>query len=1041
MVKKSLVFLLICLVAVFMVVSSALASKAGVAANGSTSGSYYRSIQERAQIVGGADEGDAIFSGESMGWEETATYGDSRAFLGLQIGITWYDYQHNGTMGRQIAMDVDGRIIFSWMHQPSELGARDVYYNSLMNGVLAYPAGGCRYSGAKRAGYTTCDQWHGYAFIAWHENQATTANIVSWCGVELGHGAGCPPASSEAPHAVAGHHSSAGSDLDGYIWPVLHVDSEPCSDEPLTHMVSNEADVPENQTSLIYYRGAGIPPNFGADGMFVDSVECITSVVRQDPNSDKVAIVYNASIFDAQGETYQVVNDVVYYESTDKGLTWGPQHNITNYQDTDLERAYTEVAAMYDHAGCLHIIWNTHWYDEAAGLWSKYDARLRHWDDCNDCISLVATNIWEVAHCDPGVWNTVLCKINISECLDVSTSDYRLYATYTFFPGEGDASAAGFCNGEIYASASSTAGLTWGPPVNLTNTNSDGCAAGACESEHWSSSLMYTTDSLRIFYVGDTDAGGWAGGGTQGEATPQQCPMMFHSVECFLMDSYVELSAMPNEFRDPFNVKPGQMVDTNYTVSNGGNIPADYTIDIDYISGLNWASVTPGGAGSIPAGCVNSADFGLHCTGPSPGEDLFQCNIRFNYSTKTLLIPVDLYCFEDFFVPELVSIRTAHNELNVSQASLVAHQEVGHMFSWFSDGADFLYDGSLVIGNSRTNMNFLIFYGGSEATSTNPKKELRALSHTDYDSTTYPSYRYAQGVGCIEDSTIAFTSKYYAPKHVDSSGFYIAHFDLYAGPHWVAPVTDVAIAFAADWDIPDDSSGSDNKGYVDETRQLVYQQGQWTGSPDYNDCKYGGLAYRGDDAANEKALGGWVWLNDMYVYPNSGYHVDSLAKYLINSPPGWTVFHPDSTEDANAIIHCDNGVTIGADDTVSFSIIICGSNDQTPKSLAKLQEAVTKGAQFICDHVAPDAPHCAGWECKCGDADNNDLWNIADVVYLISYIFGGGPLPVRECLGDADGNCLVNIADVVFLISYIFGGGPEPYCPANPTDPGCYQWK
>ncbi|MCK4857662.1 MAG: PQQ-binding-like beta-propeller repeat protein [candidate division Zixibacteria bacterium] len=62
----------------------------------------------------------------------------------------------------------------------------------------------------------------------------------------------------------------------------------------------------------------------------------------------------------------------------------------------------------------------------------------------------------------------------------------------------------------------------------------------------------------------------------------------------------------------------------------------------------------------------------------------------------------------------------------------------------------------------------------------------------------------------------------------------------------------------------------------------------------------------------------------------------------------------------------------------------------------------------------------------CGDADGDDLVNIADVVYLINYIFGGGPPPDPLLAGDVDCNTLVNIADVVYLINYIFGGGPPP---------------
>ena len=67
--------------------------------------------------------------------------------------------------------------------------------------------------------------------------------------------------------------------------------------------------------------------------------------------------------------------------------------------------------------------------------------------------------------------------------------------------------------------------------------------------------------------------------------------------------------------------------------------------------------------------------------------------------------------------------------------------------------------------------------------------------------------------------------------------------------------------------------------------------------------------------------------------------------------------------------------------------------------------------------------------CKCGDADGSGAIDISDAVYLIAYIFGGGPAPNPICHGDADGSAAVDISDAVYLIAYIFGGGPTPHCP------------
>lgn len=66
--------------------------------------------------------------------------------------------------------------------------------------------------------------------------------------------------------------------------------------------------------------------------------------------------------------------------------------------------------------------------------------------------------------------------------------------------------------------------------------------------------------------------------------------------------------------------------------------------------------------------------------------------------------------------------------------------------------------------------------------------------------------------------------------------------------------------------------------------------------------------------------------------------------------------------------------------------------------------------------------------CKCGDADGSGTFSISDAVYLINYIFAGGPAPTPTCRGDADGSGTVSISDAVYLINYIFAGGPIPHC-------------
>lgn len=61
-----------------------------------------------------------------------------------------------------------------------------------------------------------------------------------------------------------------------------------------------------------------------------------------------------------------------------------------------------------------------------------------------------------------------------------------------------------------------------------------------------------------------------------------------------------------------------------------------------------------------------------------------------------------------------------------------------------------------------------------------------------------------------------------------------------------------------------------------------------------------------------------------------------------------------------------------------------------------------------------------------GDANVDDMITISDPVYLINYIFTGGPQPPSTYFGDADANLIISISDAVYLIAYIFSGGPAP---------------
>lgn len=63
-----------------------------------------------------------------------------------------------------------------------------------------------------------------------------------------------------------------------------------------------------------------------------------------------------------------------------------------------------------------------------------------------------------------------------------------------------------------------------------------------------------------------------------------------------------------------------------------------------------------------------------------------------------------------------------------------------------------------------------------------------------------------------------------------------------------------------------------------------------------------------------------------------------------------------------------------------------------------------------------------------GDANRDGNVSVSDVVYLINYLFKGGPAPNPLNIADANCDGDISVSDAVYLINYLFKGGPPPGC-------------
>ncbi len=67
---------------------------------------------------------------------------------------------------------------------------------------------------------------------------------------------------------------------------------------------------------------------------------------------------------------------------------------------------------------------------------------------------------------------------------------------------------------------------------------------------------------------------------------------------------------------------------------------------------------------------------------------------------------------------------------------------------------------------------------------------------------------------------------------------------------------------------------------------------------------------------------------------------------------------------------------------------------------------------------------------KRGDANGNGIINLADIIYLVNYVFKGDTAPNPICLGDANNTGgSPNLSDIIFLVNFVFKGGLAPTPP------------
>lgn len=806
--------------------------------------------------------------------------------------------------------------------------------------------------------------------------------------------------------------------------------------DTVVYVLAMAHDVGANEpVGLVLYRKVD-DGEFDGGKYFESRVGLSRDIVARQ-NTDSVVIVAEDYRFAGENGPWFDL-DIYYLLSTDQGITWGPRVNITNYTTDSLWRSDGHFSALWDTNGELHIIWSAReLIDSTSGYW--YRCRLLHWSSMDEQASIISEARYSV-DCEIGTWYMNISNPSLSQC------DGNLYALWTQFGDEDildDCSEGGFANGDLYMAASDDWGVTWDTAVNLTNTRTPQCPPEYCESDHWSSMARYgmsypdAFDTLDIIYINDKDAGA----AFNGRGTWTMNPVMHMRIPCRDVVHLPQIAADPEVIGYPTIVDTQSTVDTTITIINAGNGDLQWEAAVNYADGgqYNWLTVNPS-SGLIQTQPSNSQTVTVSFTSVDlPGDpSVWNAEIVISASDypgiiPSLAIPVQLIVASDSHRPKSDTLDTGCKALACFSTGRYGGNSPGYALNipgdcdtvdQYPDAEIYIFDGSPLIswinGDEETQSYTTVHSQNmAEPGTFFPDGNMFTTSEAGYDKIEYTI--------STTDSVFMVDVTLYAPNDGNHC-FIVGQNDFYLRDG-VQSAAGVYLGQILDWDIPSDSSADNGSGF-DADRNVIWQYGGEYHTDNQGSCdimeydRLGGIAL-----VSGTGLNAWTEPNADH-FSGSSFASDYLYSQM-STLSGYHLYEPGYGQDSLVDLHTGmtfDSVDMLAGEVYSYTYVLLTTNEGEADFLGQLDAAigwiVSQGT--ICCMATP------------GDANGDSTINIGDAVYLITYIFRGGPPPAPYELssGDPNGDCTVNIGDAVYIINFIFKGGPPPVTVSSWID-GC----
>ncbi len=302
-------------------------------------------------------------------------------------------------------------------------------------------------------------------------------------------------------------------------------------------------------------------------------------------------------------------------------------------------------------------------------------------------------------------------------------------------------------------------------------------------------------------------------------------------------------------------------------------------------------------------------------------------------------------------------------------------------------------------------------------------------------------YKVYQSQFVAHDTSVLITRKWIVPQPMyDSCNFLIQATEYRSADGQTH--SGLTIGEAIDWDIPADTVFRNRSGY-DLSNRLIWQNGSEYNDDDDVECqensdRYGGIALLeiieidGEDTTcNEECYGAYTEDNYAWVYLAGGFVPEELDS-MMTANAGYVLESDSLDTDLHTVMTFRSNYTLTPDKTlIVVSCLISGR-----LGYADFISSAAACHQWYTSFKPPDSADCCMGPIRGNvDYDPEDDIDISDLVYLVDYMFTGGPAPA--CYEEADLNATnsIDISDLVYLVDYMFTGGPPPEpCPYSTGD-------